>query len=92
VVKALYINMHTLKGSARTLGLNQISALAHEIEQDYIRIMKNPAQSWQATELLEAHDRLVALVTQYRDIHRSILGREGVGNSGTTLGREVWKS
>lgn len=89
VVKALYINMHTLKGSARTLGLNQISAMAHEMEQDYIRIMKNPAQPWQVSELLDAHDKLVALVAQYRDIHRSILGREGIGQSGATLGREV---
>lgn len=92
VIKALYINMHTLKGSARTLGLNQISALAHDIEQDYIKLMKDPERPWQVQALLEQHEQLVTLVTQYRDIHRSILGRELNDRSDTALGREVLES
>ncbi len=92
VIKALYINMHTLKGSARTLGLNQISALAHDIEQDYIKLMKSPDLLWQAEVLLEQHEQLVSLLAQYREIHQSILGRQSQEASDKVLGREFLES
>jgi HPt (histidine-containing phosphotransfer) domain-containing protein len=87
-LKHLYINIHTLKGSARTLGLTRLSALAHDVEQLYAELQKDPESSWPATRLHAEHEKLKDLLAQYQHIYGTVLGRQGMRDEKVGLSRE----
>jgi signal transduction histidine kinase len=74
IVKILFINMHTLKGAARTLHLNEMSEQFHLIESYYADILRNGAGIDQA-KLLADFKAALAIFNHYLLVNTQILGR-----------------
>ncbi|MDQ3235329.1 MAG: ATP-binding protein, partial [Pseudobdellovibrionaceae bacterium] len=76
-LKVLFINMHTLKGAARSLYLKKITRIFHDVEQYYAILQKDRDAPWDIErmnrDLDEAHDMLAT----YESINRNKLGRRG---------------
>ncbi len=76
-IAALFRNMHTIKGNARTLGLTLVTDVAHDAEQAYDRLRKEANEPWEAARLLEELDRVETAVARYVDVNDNKLGRNG---------------
>jgi HPt (histidine-containing phosphotransfer) domain-containing protein len=77
VIAALFRNMHTVKGNARTFEFTQITNAAHRAEQSYDRLRKEELALWNPSELLAELDSVDAAVAQYVTINEHKLGRKG---------------
>jgi signal transduction histidine kinase len=64
LIKILFIDMHTIKGEARGLGLSRLADAAHLLEEDYARVRQNPAL-WSPLALREGIARVRALLDGY---------------------------
>ncbi|BCD99042.1 HAMP domain-containing protein [Marinagarivorans cellulosilyticus] len=53
VIANLFVNMHTIKGNARTYQFSAITDVVHEAETTYDQLRKDPAQAWDPKRLLE---------------------------------------
>ena len=73
LIKRLFINMHTIKGAARTLLLKSLSNSAHEIEQVYQGLQKEMIP-WDRERLLEELSALHNTVKKYQHIGEEKLG------------------
>jgi HPt (histidine-containing phosphotransfer) domain-containing protein/PAS domain-containing protein len=78
----LFRNMHTIKGNARTYGLQHMTNTVHETEQAYDELRKNPQSEWQADALLAQLAEVGALVDEYCKVNEQKLGRKGPGRRG----------
>ncbi len=65
LIKILFIDMHTIKGEARGLGLSRLSDAAHLLEEDYARVRQNP-ELWSPMALREAIASVAALLDSYQ--------------------------
>jgi signal transduction histidine kinase len=73
LLKILFINMHTLKGTARGLYLKQLSQVFHEFEHSLAQIRDGAA--WD-TGLLQKHlSRVQKQIDYYRNMAQRRLGR-----------------
>ncbi len=88
VVKILFINMHTIKGSARTLGFKRISNQLHEVEQGYVQSLKNSCQDWNQSSLLSQIEMLEVTLNHYQHIFHNVLGHQKSKESEIGLSRE----
>jgi chemotaxis protein histidine kinase CheA len=77
VIAALFRNMHTVKGNARTFEFTHITNAAHRAEQNYDRFRKDEQAVWNANELLAELDAVDAALAQYVTINEDKLGRKG---------------
>ena len=77
VIAALFRNMHTIKGNARTFELTHITDAAHTAEQSYDVLRKDPAASWDAAKLNEELNAVESAVNRYVRISEDTLGRKG---------------
>jgi HPt (histidine-containing phosphotransfer) domain-containing protein len=77
VIAALFRNMHTIKGNARTFEFTHITNAAHHAEQNYDRLRKDEQTAWNATELLAELDSVQSAVDHYLRINEEKLGRKG---------------
>jgi HPt (histidine-containing phosphotransfer) domain-containing protein len=75
IIKILFVNMHTIKGTARSLKLNNLTGYIHDLEQVYAQLLKDP-KGWNQTELLTDLDQLVQRLVHYQHIHTDVLGRQ----------------
>jgi len=73
VVNLLFINMHTIKGMARTYLLQFVSSLSHEIEQHYAALRSGMA-IWDKYFMLEELERLRLILQRYETLGREKLG------------------
>ncbi len=78
----LFRNMHTIKGNARTYGLQHMTNTVHETEQAYDELRKDPDSVWQAEPLLAQLADVGALLEEYSLINEQKLGRKGPGRRG----------
>jgi len=76
-IAALFRNMHTIKGNARTLGLTLVTDVANAAEQAYDRLRKDPNEPWNAARLSAELDEVEAAVARYVDVNDNKLGRNG---------------
>ncbi|HWZ62987.1 MAG TPA: Hpt domain-containing protein [Steroidobacteraceae bacterium] len=76
-IAALFRNMHTIKGNARTFELSQITDAAHHAEQTYDRLRKDPGASWDAPLMLSELDAVAAAVARFVAVNEEKLGRRG---------------
>ncbi|HYX32082.1 MAG TPA: 7TM diverse intracellular signaling domain-containing protein [Oligoflexus sp.] len=73
ILKLLFINMHTLKGSARSLYLKQLSQMFHEVEQGYVLLQDNTA--WDISTMQRQIEDVQKLLDFYKFIAQHRLGR-----------------
>ncbi|WP_159455404.1 7TM diverse intracellular signaling domain-containing protein [Pseudobacteriovorax antillogorgiicola] len=74
-LKILFINIHTLKGTARSLGLRELSNELHIIETYYSQVIKGELDldiEKVRRDLQKARD----MYDRYEQIHTQVLGRE----------------
>ena len=74
-VKILFINAHTVKGGARTLGLMHLASIIHDVEQQYSLVMKGHTEADQ-DKLLGAINKAWSIFSDYITYNRDKLGRK----------------
>jgi two-component system chemotaxis sensor kinase CheA len=77
VIAAMFRNMHTIKGNARTFEFTQITDAAHRAEQSYDQLRKDPAAVWNSEVMLAELAAVDAAVSRYVRINEDKLGRKG---------------
>ena len=77
VIAALFRNMHTIKGNARTFEFTHITNAAHTAEQTYDRLRKDPGAKWNVSEMLAELAAVDSAVTRYVKVNEDKLGRKG---------------
>jgi HPt (histidine-containing phosphotransfer) domain-containing protein len=85
VIKRLFVNMHTIKGAARTYYLGALSNASHEAEQYYAALQKDETL-WDAARLFRDLERVEAVVEHYRFVSQSRLGWQS-GNQSVRISR-----
>ncbi|WP_141735040.1 7TM diverse intracellular signaling domain-containing protein [Oligoflexus tunisiensis] len=73
VIKRLFVNMHTVKGAARTYSLHAISSASHEVEQFYSQVLRDPVL-WDQTGLLEQLGKVEDILLKYQRVGEQRLG------------------
>ncbi len=74
LISKLFINMHTIKGNARTLGLTMIKDYVHDAESTYDQLRKDSNIELNKEQLLEAIDIVEMKIGEYSDIREKKLG------------------
>ncbi|WP_027796693.1 HAMP domain-containing protein [Paraburkholderia acidipaludis] len=81
-VAALFRNMHTVKGNARTYSLQHLTGVVHEVEQRYDALRReDPDHTWDQQSLIEDLERVKHSLEHYATINAESLGR-GTGAKG----------
>jgi len=73
-LKILFVNIHTVKGAARTLQFKDLSNVLHEVESQYAAIIKK-GQTIPRNELLKDIRRAQETFNRYLQVNREVLGR-----------------
>ena len=79
VLKILYINLHTLKGIARSLSFKQLSERLHAIE-DHVSAVQNDISKWSFDQIFEDHQSLQELFEYYIYVNDELLQRSADSN------------
>jgi signal transduction histidine kinase len=74
-MKILFVNMHTLKGAARTFQFSDMAAVFHDIESYYASIIKQ-GEHIDQQRLLDDITRGQEIYYRYQRINKDILGRD----------------
>ncbi len=83
VLTKLFRNMHTIKGNARTYGLNHLTNIVHEVEQSYVELREpRPEIAWDQATLMSALFSVKGTLEYYAKINEVSLGRKGPGRRG----------
>ncbi len=77
VVAALFRNMHTIKGNARTYEFSFITDAAHAAEMEYDRLRKEPDAVWDRLRMLDELTLVDDAIKRYVTINEDKLGRKG---------------
>ncbi|WP_059413586.1 ATP-binding protein [Cupriavidus basilensis] len=79
-IAALFRNMHTIKGNARTYNLQHLTDVVHETEQRYESLRQSDEDSaWDQDSLMQELARVRETVERYASINAVSLGRRGPG-------------
>jgi len=73
VIKRLFMNMHTIKGAARTFFLMAISAAAHDVEQYYAALQRNE-EDWDVGLLSASLETVESIILHYQMVGEERLG------------------
>jgi HPt (histidine-containing phosphotransfer) domain-containing protein len=76
-VAALFRNMHTIKGNARTFEFTHITNVAHHAEQTYDQLRKDAKPEWRPDVLIAELNAVEAAVAHYVKVNEDTLGRKG---------------
>jgi signal transduction histidine kinase len=76
VLKVLFINMHTMKGAARSLYFKKMTRIFHDVEQYYALLQRDPHAKWDIEKMNKDLDEVELIVTTYADINKDKLGRK----------------
>ncbi|MGY4729942.1 MCP four helix bundle domain-containing protein [Burkholderia pyrrocinia] len=78
IVAALFRNMHTIKGNARTYSLQHLTNIVHEAEQAYESLRRaDGGPEWNRDALMDDLARVRDAVERYATINSVTLGRSG---------------
>lgn len=75
VLKLLFINMHTIKGAARSLFFKRMTDVFHHIEQYYASLQKDSKADWDLVRMKNELQEATLIVNTYERIAREKLGR-----------------
>lgn len=85
IVAALFRNMHTIKGNARTYSLQHLTNIVHEAEQAYESLRRaDGGPEWNRDALMDDLARVREAVDRYATINAVTLGRSGEPAQGGT--------
>lgn len=85
IVAALFRNMHTIKGNARTYSLQHLTNIVHEAEQAYESLRRaDSGPEWNRDALMDDLARVREAVDRYATINAVTLGRSGEPAQGGT--------
>lgn len=76
VLKVLFINMHTMKGTARSLYFKKMTLVFHEVEHYYSELQKNPEKLWDIEKMNRDIDEAEKIVHRYINLSVNKLGRK----------------
>jgi signal transduction histidine kinase len=88
VLKIMFINMHTLKGAARQLGLSRLTSQIHTAEQIFADLNKNEMLPLNPPQIIRALQDCELALQRYIDINHSKLGRSTTADE-MTVGRST---
>ncbi|WP_296659966.1 ATP-binding protein [Paraburkholderia sp.] len=75
-IAALFRNMHTVKGNARTYSLQHLTGVVHEVEQRYDALRREDTDhEWDQQALIDDLERVKASLEHYATINEVSLGR-----------------
>ncbi|MDQ3231013.1 MAG: ATP-binding protein, partial [Pseudobdellovibrionaceae bacterium] len=74
VLKILFINMHTMKGASRSLGLKELTNIVHEAENTLTSLQKGE-QSWDREQLFRELEAVASSLAHYDWISTNRLNR-----------------
>ncbi|MDQ3235424.1 MAG: ATP-binding protein [Pseudobdellovibrionaceae bacterium] len=75
VLKVLFINMHTIKGAARSLYFKKMTQVFHDVEQYYATLQKDKNVVWDLVRMERDLKEAERIVNLYEQIAREKLGR-----------------
>jgi signal transduction histidine kinase len=75
VLKIMFINMHTLKGAARQMGLTGLTSKIHVAEQIFSDLTKDERIAWNGDIITQTLDDCDKALQRYIDINQMKLGR-----------------
>ena len=81
-ISILFRNMHTIKGNARTHGLQHLTDVVHAAEESYDRIRQG-RQAWDTATLQQELALTRSTLEQYAQTSEVTLGRKGPGRRGS---------
>jgi signal transduction histidine kinase len=76
VLKVLFINMHTMKGAARSLYFKKMTKIFHDVEQYYALLQRDSHAKWDIEKMNRDLDEVEHIVNTYSDINKDKLGRK----------------
>ncbi|MFA6609027.1 MAG: Hpt domain-containing protein [Candidatus Paceibacterota bacterium] len=83
-INAMFRNMHTIKGNARTYGLTNLTNQVHDTESMYDELRQpNSKIAWDQTRLLDDLAQVRQLIEHYAKTNEVSLGRKGPGRRGS---------
>jgi HPt (histidine-containing phosphotransfer) domain-containing protein len=88
VLKIMFINMHTIKGTARSYRFNKMTGILHEVEQSYAHLLKDPNASWNRDELNSDLNQARSIVNVYDTLSTQKLGRSKNNGNRISVERE----
>ena len=71
VIKLLFINMHTIKGAARSYGLKKLASTVHQEEALYAALQKGE-KDW---NLKNAYDGVIRVEREFVDLYQCFYGK-----------------
>ncbi len=74
-VRLLFVNMHTIKGAARTYGFVDMTSVAHNCEQYYALVQKGEVE-WNMALAGDHVNQVAQTLNQYHSINRHKLRRD----------------
>lgn len=75
LIDALFRNMHTVKGNARTYGFDHLTHFIHEVEQEYADLRNRPESDWDPQHLLAQLNEVERRIEEYTKVSEEKLGR-----------------
>jgi len=91
-VAALFRNMHTVKGNARTYSLQHLTGVVHEVEQRYDALRREePSHAWDQQALIADLQRVREAVDRYATLNEVSLGRGARAQHGGGAAGGVWR-
>ncbi|HEV3432047.1 MAG TPA: HAMP domain-containing protein [Paraburkholderia sp.] len=89
-IDALFRNMHTIKGNARTYSLQHLTGVVHEVEQRYDALRReDTSHAWDQQALIDDLHRVREAVDHYATLNEVSLGRGArIKDERMTIGRE----
>jgi HPt (histidine-containing phosphotransfer) domain-containing protein len=85
VLKILFINLHTMKGAARSLYLKKMTQVFHAVEQYYASLQKDPEAPWDWARMNRDLDEAERIIDIYDSINAEKLGRRPSEDKGGSI-------
>jgi len=77
VIAALFRNMHTIKGNARTYDFTHVTNAAHQAEQTYDQLRKDDSAPWKVDAIERELQSVAEAPARYVHVNEHTLGRKG---------------
>ena len=84
----MFRNMHTIKGNSKTLKLSLLASPAHEAEETYDKLRKDPSVSVEISSLEDDLNRVLEALNTYKQSYNDLKKRLSTSTQGQTSGEQ----